>query len=130
MIGQKQPNIIGKTMANHSCLCPFTEVIGFWTGHSRRHSLPAAAAGLGYRKEVRARLKLGATPHNAYLKAPRPFGLGMGCMDRQGAVDFLSGMGQLRYAPGELRKAVLQEIRDQCGVWGLNPTILVPQPGP
>ena len=51
-------------------------------------------------------------------------------MERQGAVDFLSGMGQLRYAPGELRREVLEELRDQCRKWGISPGILVPQPGP
>ena len=45
---------------------------------------------------VRDRLSMGRSLPTAYMEAPRPGGLGMGNISKQGAVDFLAGAGQLR----------------------------------
>ena len=78
---------------------------------------------------IRKRLMLMEVP-NAYLEAPRPHGLGMGNISLQGAVDYLAGLGQLRYGAEGVRKDVVVEIREQARRHGLCPTTLVPQPGP
>ena len=79
---------------------------------------------------IRKRIRLGASLPSAYLQAPPPGGLGLGNISLQGAVDFLAGSGQLRYAPNEVKASVLQEIEQQAIQEGICPCTLVPQHGP
>ena len=103
-----------------------------------RHQQQAARLPHGWEEErrkefeglVRKKIRLGASLPSAYLQAPPPGGIGLGNISLQGAVDFLAGSGQLRYAPNEVRASVLQEIEQQAIQEGICPCTLVPQHGP
>ena len=73
---------------------------------------------------------MGEPPPAEYMRAPRPWGLGFGDIELEGAVDYIMGMGQLRWAATETKDAVLGEIRQQLRTQGLCTRVTLPQSGP
>ena len=49
-------------------------------------------------QEARRIIGMGEPPSAEYMRAPRPRGLGFGDLELEGAVDYIMGMGQLRWA--------------------------------
>ena len=72
-----------------------------------------------FEHEVRRMISLGQPPPGEYLRAPPPRGLGLGSIELSGAVDFLAGMGQVRWALPQHKHMILGEIRRQIRAAGL-----------
>ena len=95
--------------------------------------LPEEIAGGWQRKleiEIRRIAGLGGSISAEYLRAPRPWGLGFGEIELEGAVDYIMGMGQLRWAARETKIKVLEEIRKQLRTQGVCTRVTLPQNGP
>eukprot|EP00661_Eupelagonemidae_sp_cell13_P006862 gene6862-286_t len=98
------------------------EVLGTLRHQQQVARLPTKAATSlqdAFEAELRRILVLGQAPPGEYLRAPRPAGLGLGSIELEGAVDFLMGLGQFRWAPKEQRAEVLS-ANDPPDVAGLS----------
>ena len=109
------------------------EVLGGLRHQQQVARIPERVAGEWQRKfeqEVRRIAGMGEPPPAEYLRAPRPWGLGFGDIELEGAVDYIMGMGQLRWAAKETKEAVLGEIRQQLRTQGMCTRVTLPQSGP
>ncbi len=109
------------------------EVLGVLRHQQQVARVPGKDTGEWQRKleqEIRRIAAMGEPPSAEYLRAPRPWGLGFSEIELEGAVDFIMGMGQLRWAATETKAAILGEMRQQLMTHGLCTRVTLPQIGP
>ena len=109
------------------------EVLGALRHQQQAARIPAKLAAEWqqiFEVEIRKKLHMGAAPPADYLRAERPYGLGLGDIDMEGAVDFIAGLGQHRWANACRRKETLREISEQLKLAGTCNRVTIPQHGP